>query len=360
MKEPPFNRLSLVLDKKTRIRLVMAVKDRLAGPGLSWADVNLILETYGVGTYTPDDPWGSNDFLDVVKAATDEQLVEIADFLELDSVEIPVPMPKSHVPTVNNARPLFIFASHLTAHRLLVGAVKDYLAKFGMELFVAHDSIDEGQLWQQQIEEGLDRADLGLVFVHEGLGDSAWCDQEIGWLQGRKVPVISLGFDHMPYGFFAKQQALKVFAGATPAQIGDMVVDRIATRPELALGFAASLVSAMGKSNTFADTNDIWLHLKKLTLLDADLCARLLEATKTNNQIYWAYSKSDGRQPFDRLIVDFLRRQPGVAVVAPDIDAYENYLDEQDAESEARANEVRQRLEAEKARIAGASSDPFG
>ena len=54
----------------------MAVKDRLAGPGLSWADVNLILETYGVGTYTPDDPWGSNDFLDVVKAATDEQLVE--------------------------------------------------------------------------------------------------------------------------------------------------------------------------------------------------------------------------------------------------------------------------------------------
>ncbi|OCB60648.1 hypothetical protein A5677_13670 [Mycobacterium malmoense] len=69
----------------------MAVKDKLAGPGLSWADVNLILETYGVGTYTPDDPWGSDDFLDVVKTATDEQLVEIADFLQLDSVEIPLP-----------------------------------------------------------------------------------------------------------------------------------------------------------------------------------------------------------------------------------------------------------------------------
>lgn len=337
----------------------MAVKDKLAGPGLSWADVNLILETYGVDTYRPDDPWESGDFLDVVKSATDEQLVEIADFLELDSVEIPVPMPKSHVPTVNKARPLFIFASHLTAHRLVVGAVKDHLGNFGMELFVAHDSIDEGQLWQQQIEEGLDRADAGLVFVHQGLGDSAWCDQEIGWLQGRKVPVISLGFDHMPYGFLAKQQALSVFSGATPAQVGEMVVDRIATRPELALGFAASLVSAMAKSNTFATTNDIWLRLKNLTLLDADLCAQLLEATKTNNQIHWAYSKSDGRRPFNRLIVDFLRLQPGGAVIAPDIDAYENYLDERDAESEANANAVRQRLEAEKAKISGSSSDPF-
>jgi hypothetical protein len=235
--------------------------------------------------------------------------------------------------------------------------VKDYLQRFGIELFVAHDSIDEGELWQQQIEEALDRADIGVVFIHQGLGESAWCDQEIGWLQGRKVPIISLGFDHMPYGFFAKQQALKIFGGATPAQIAEMVISRIAMRPELTLGFAASLVSAMDKSNTFAATNDIWLHLKTMTVLDADLCSQLLEATKTNTQIYWAYSKSDGRQLFDRLIVNFLRRQPGGAVIASDIDAYESYLNEQDAEAERRSEETRRRLNEQLA--AKQSGDPF-
>jgi hypothetical protein len=170
------------------------------------------------------------------------------------------------------------------------------------------------------------------VFVHEGLRGSAWCDQEIGWLLGRNVPVMALRFDGTPYGLFAKHQAQPVPKNATSSTIAEMVVDRIASKPELAGGFAASLVSAMSSSPNFATTESIWKRLRELSSLDADLCSQLLEATKKNNQIFWANCRWDGGEPYPRVVTEFLRRQPGAAVIASDIQAYVDYLDEQDAE----------------------------
>jgi hypothetical protein len=40
----------------------------------------------------------------------------------------------------------------------------------------------------------------------------------------------------------------------------------------------------------------------------------------------------DGREKINRVIIGFLRRQPGGATIAPDLDAYEKYLDARDAE----------------------------
>jgi hypothetical protein len=70
-----------------------------------------------------------------------------------------------------------------------------------------------------------------------------------------------------------------------------------------------------------------------VTDLDAKHCAHLLESAKTNNQIYWAQSQSD-LIPMSRAIITFLRRQPGGTAIAVDIDAYEAYLDQRDANNE--------------------------
>jgi hypothetical protein len=146
------------------------------------------------------------------------------------------------------------------------------------------------------------------VFVHKGLRESPWCDQEIGWLQGRQVPVMALRFDETPYGFFAKHRAQPVAKDATPTVIAEMTIDRIALKPVLAGGLAASLVSAMASSPSFATTDAIWKRLRDLSSLDADLCSQLLIATKDNNQVHWANSPWDGGEPYCRVVVEFLRR----------------------------------------------------
>jgi hypothetical protein len=55
-----------------------------------------------------------------------------------------------------------VFGSHLSEHTVLVGAVRDQLLRYGIELFVAHDTIEHDKLWQDEIEKALDRAHAGL------------------------------------------------------------------------------------------------------------------------------------------------------------------------------------------------------
>lgn len=319
-----------MLDKKTRVRLSLAIVDELNEPELSFDARNLILRTYGLDAV---DGFDGPNVHDIVSLATDEQIVELAEYFDFEVPDDSAPKPQ--VAAVATARPLFVFGSHLTDHKVLVGQVREHLLRYAIELFVAHETINHDTLWQDEIERALDRADAGVVFVHKGLRDSNWCDQEIGWLQGRHVPVMALRFDETPYGFFAKHQAQPVNRGTSAVQIAEMLVDRIAGRPELSSGFAASLVAAMAVSPSFARTDAIWKRLRELSSLDAGLCAQLLEATKTNNQIFWAASALDDGELYDRVIVEFLRRQPGAAVIGSDIAAYSDYLDAKDQETPA-------------------------
>lgn len=106
-------------------------------------------------------------------------------------------------------------------------------------------------------------------------------------------------------------------------------------------------MSAIAASPNFAATDAIWKRLRELSSLDADLCSQLLQATKENNQVYWANSALDGGDSYSRVVTDFIRRQPGAAFIASDIKAYVAYLDDQDAEVQRRSDAAHRRMEAQ-------------
>lgn len=319
-----------MLSRADRLGLILRIADHLlSSPDMPWHRIVFALDSLGLDT--------AGDTLEqMMGTGTDEQVCELALAFGLD---LPPGAAASTSATTTTTRvaapePLFIFGSHLSKHKAFVGEVGQELAAFGINLFVAHDTITHDTAWEDEIRKALDRADAGLVFVHDGLKDSPWCDQEIGWLQGRHVPVMALRFDATPYGFFARYQAQPVPWDTDARTIAQMTVDRIAAKPELASAFAASLVASMKVVNTFDATRARWRHLRGLDNLDAKLCSQLLEAAKTNNQIYWATSPWDGEagETINRLIIAFLRRQPGGATIAPDLDAYEKYLDALDTQ----------------------------
>ncbi|QTJ67952.1 toll/interleukin-1 receptor domain-containing protein [Rhodococcus sp. ZPP] len=319
-----------MIDKKSRVELVLELANKLDAQDLRWDHANIILQTYGVQPLDSDQ-YGPTT-AETVNTATDEQLIELAQHFGL---ETPNDAPAAAVTTtVKSARPLFVFASHLAKHKAVVHEVSAALTEYGITLFVAHDSITVDAQWHDEIEKALDRADAGLVFLHDGFKESAWCDQEVGWLLGRHVPVMALKFDTDPYGPLGKHQA-QVIRTQTPTTIAEQTVDRIRAKTELASGLGASLVAAMAVSPKFATTDAIWKHLRELRSLDANQCAQLLEATKDNNQIHWASSPWDSGRPYPRVIVDYLRTQPGGSVISSDVDTYESYLDRKDAEKAA-------------------------
>lgn len=297
---------------------------------MPWNRIVFALESLGFDT-SPE------SLEEKMGTGTDEQLCELALVFGVDLPEgaaESTSQATTVTTTVASADPLFIFGSHLSKHKCFVGDVGRELAAYGITLFVAHDTITHDTAWEDEIRKALDRADAGLVFVHDGLKDSPWCDQEIGWLQGRHVPVMALRFDYTPYGFFARYQAQPMPNSIDPRAVAEKTVERIAAKPELSAAFAASLIVSLTAANSFDETKERWRHLRNLVDLDARLCAQLLEVTKKNDQIYWATSPLEGEagQSINRLIIAFLRRQPGGVVIAPDLDAYEKYLDARDAE----------------------------
>lgn len=319
------------MNKAQRVAAILHITDHFrADPELMWSRVEFALNSLGFDT---TEHIGTEEQIDT---GSDEQIRDLATAF---GIELP-PDGLAAAPVVNQAAaetsrpsPLFVFASHLTKHKVLVGDVSRALASYGIDLFVAHDTIDHDAAWEEAIRDALDRADAGLVFVHEGLKESTWCDQEVGWLQGRHVPVMALKFDATPYGFFAKYQAQQIPSDATAQQIAEMTVERIAGRPALSLSLAASLISALRVTNNFDDARVRWRYLRGVSGLDSKMCAQLLDAAKTNNQVYWANSpwEGDDGQNISRLIIALLRDQPGGQTVAPDIDAYEQYLDAREA-----------------------------
>lgn len=213
-----------------------------------------------------------------------------------------------------DAQPLTVFASHLASQRALVGEVGDQLARWGVNLFVAHDSIEPDQEWQAEIERSLRTCDAGVVFLFPGFIESRWCDQEVGWLLGREVPCYPLKFQgEDPYGPLGKKQAFTVREGMTASQIADAILAWLAKKPVLASSLYASLVDALQSSRSFRRTDDVWARLHGATDLGSREVAGLLTAVRDNPQVYNAHGgvPEGDSGPYAELVFKLAQRQPG-------------------------------------------------
>ncbi|WP_165497020.1 toll/interleukin-1 receptor domain-containing protein [Rhodococcus sp. ABRD24] len=319
-----------MLDPKVRIELLFQVVEELEN--LTSDREDIVLQTYGIEPRRFEGFGPGSTLAEAVNSASDDQVLALARQFDIDTPQVDAPVAVAHS-AARSAEPLFMFASHLTTHRALVAAVANRLERYNITLFVAHDSIAVDNPWAAEIENALDRADAGVVFVHDGFKQSDWCDQEVGWMLGRKIPVFAFMFDATAYGPLGQRQAEQVRGAADPTKIAESIVDRAKAKPELVAGLTASLVNAISASGSFATTDAVWARLRELRSLDSGQCAQLLEATKTNTQIYRAVSKvpADARERYTTLIAKFLRQQPGGSTIMQDIEAYEQYLRDRDA-----------------------------
>lgn len=102
-----------------------------------------------------------------------------------------------------------LFISHVSKDKDKATRLKEALAPFGIDGFVAHEDIHPTLEWQGQIERALHTMDAFVAFLTEGFSASCWTQQEVGFAFGRGTKVISFKMeDEDPTGFISKQQAL--------------------------------------------------------------------------------------------------------------------------------------------------------
>lgn len=305
------------MDPSERIDIIRSLRDEL--DAMEYEDAELVLAEYGIGSLSLED-WQYERWLILgrtLRQASDDDLISLAS--HFSSEELADAGSASTEPGRIEG-PLRLFASHQSNHKQLVSSVARALQRFGVGLFVAHEDIEPDREWKDEILRHLAQADGGVAFLHSEFKTSDWCSQEVGWLLGRGVPVISLKFDIAPYGPLGERQAIPA-RGRDAADIASDILGVAESRADLLRALASSYVEAMSASPNFSTTDSVWLRLRKLRNLDGVQCERLLEAAETNTQIYWANSPHDGGRSYKDVIPDFIQRQPGSSAVSQRINA---------------------------------------
>lgn len=302
-----------------KLRLLRAVTEQMNS--LLLADINMVLYEAGVmelpDYWEGDDRYGPTDDATKKRIAattlrdlTPTQLREISTALQqvFEAPEIGI--------NVADERPLRLFASHLNTQQLFVKRVADILTGYGISLFVAHEDVAVDDEWHAAIESSLQSVHGGVVFLRPQIVESKWCDQEVGWLLGRGVPVLGLKFSGQdPYGPFGKKQAQTVPDNATAEVVATSIAEWVNSKPQLRNMLVTSLSQALQNSNTFAMTNEIWKYLSTNNDLDATQVATITSAIRDNDQVYAAQCRVGNRagESFRVVIFDFLKLQPGFA-----------------------------------------------
>lgn len=179
-----------------------------------------------------------------------------------------------------------LFISHKDEHKKEATHLAKKLEGYGISSFVAHDTIEPLEKWQNTIIKGLQSMEIMMVFVTDGFFQSCWTNQEIGFALGRGVPIISLKLEkEAPQGFIQDTQAIICGLDSnqdTVSKIYKVLSQKLNHEERI----RKSLIQAFIKSPNFEETLKRFTRLQSLEkITDLDI-KQIIKGFNHNDQLY--------------------------------------------------------------------------
>ena len=121
--------------------------------------------------------------------------------------------------------PIHAFLSYSHKNRKLARRLKEGLAEFGIEAFLADDDIGVSEHWRRVILKKLRDCEMFIPILTDAFVESEWTDQEAGFALARGKRVVPLKVDLGPYGFIGAFQALRL-NGKMPTETCWMIMGK--------------------------------------------------------------------------------------------------------------------------------------
>ncbi|AXV37893.1 MAG: hypothetical protein CIT01_06635 [Methanobacterium sp. BRmetb2] len=101
-----------------------------------------------------------------------------------------------------------VFIGYSSKDKLVAAEIKEILASFGVDCFMAHDDIGISEKWKKRILRELAKTDVFIPILSKNFKESEWCSQEVGIACFRNICFIPLKLDKEiePYGFMNHRQ----------------------------------------------------------------------------------------------------------------------------------------------------------
>lgn len=288
----------MALSRKDRFKMKTQLLEELGTFEWNSNRINVLLREFKLEPFTGqfDDP----SLAEIVADVTDEMLTELYALVmgvDVDAVADIVESATDGGPwKPNYAR---VFLSHSAKHRKFVGEVADELALVGIHGFVAHDTMAFSKPWQSQIEQALRSMQAFVAIIHPEFNTSPWCQQEVGWARGRRVPIYAVRNGIDPAGFIGRDQWPSA-AGQSPVEVAAVISSWIASQTELGTAVTEGLFESLRTAPSFIDAGAAAKRIVSLGSLTNEQWARLDSIFWSNDQIYGGALPSKALQPFYR------------------------------------------------------------
>jgi len=269
----------MALPATQRIKLIKEIADRLQIE--EWPLIDITLSQFKLPT---SETWSGNKLtyvLDIVKSASDESLIELAQHVGYLVEEVAKP---GIDPPFWRKRMFRLFISHLATEKVFAAELQEALLAYGISSFVAHNDIEPTLEWQTQIETALATCDSLVALLHADFHRSNWTDQEIGFAMGRGLPVFAVRCGQDPYGFIGRFQGFngaKKTAGALAKELFEAYRKNKQTQKRI----GEVLVSLFEESGSFAFAKTRIGYLEELEVWDRSFVHRIEAAANSNSQI---------------------------------------------------------------------------
>lgn len=267
-----------------RITTVKTILTELTNRGFSWYDIYHYVKLYNNNIVHPDEyQWNGIEeyFNHYVSELDDEKIVAMAN--EIGGEIISNDTFNQAVVNADCWRSGYfrVFISHLTENKESATHLKNHLAKYGIDCFVAHEDIEPSKLWQTEIEKALASMDLLCTILTPNFYQSKWCDQEVGIALGRAIPTLSIKKGANPHGFIGKYQAIK--AKTTADAVAKDVFETICKMDSVNQKYFSILGKMFLNSKNETEALD-WLKLmNKINNFSTDVVDRISSSFSLNS-----------------------------------------------------------------------------
>jgi hypothetical protein len=282
----------------------------------SWANMAFTLRQFDVSTDVIDGWQNYYEFaLLALEQARDDQLIELQRHVLPDDASLALTASLNDGPWEAGAFRLFV--SHTNANRQRAGGLRRVLGGWGVDAFVAHDTIEPTREWQDVIEAALMTCDALCALVTEDFVQSRWCDQEVGFAVARGILVVPLKVGADPHGFIGKYQALTIQEATSVLDVAGKLFEALAKGPTTALAMAPAIVRRYEKSGSFDNTRAAFALMRAIPgpAWTPAMMEQVERAAAENTQVQ--HANLPGGRPIPEAAAELLRELRGEPDVQP-------------------------------------------
>lgn len=185
-----------------------------------------------------------------------------------------------------------LFISHSSKDKEFATIIKNKLLEVGIGCFVAHDDIEPGSLWSDELEKALNTMDACLCLLSNNYHNACWPDHEVGYAYGRGKQIIPVDLGLTPYGIMQKIQAIKISGGLNALHSSDSLnylanetINTLMRNKFNEEKLKEAYVWAIENSDCYDTSNKLALYFKYFDSFDEEQVIRILRAFVENTQV---------------------------------------------------------------------------